>query len=236
MTDWFAGDVAERYDESTAGMPVEPVVDFLEPLAGGGALELAIGTGRIAVPLAERGHPRRRHRPLAGHGRAAAEEDGRDPGRRSATCRRRRSTARSRSSTSSSTRSSTCRRRSGRSRASRTPPRISSRAGAFVVEIMVPELQRLPLGDVFLLFDATPDTWAFDEYDLVTQGLTSHHFIARRRRVAATFRAVPLHLALGARPHGAARRAWSCASAGRTGTARRSPPRARSTSRSGRST
>jgi SAM-dependent methyltransferase len=55
MTDWFAGEIAERYDESTAGMPVEPVVDFLEPLAHGGALELAIGTGRIAVPLAERG-------------------------------------------------------------------------------------------------------------------------------------------------------------------------------------
>src|SRR5205823_12657899 len=54
MTDWFAGEVAARYDSSTAGMPVEPVVDFLEPVAGGGALELAIGTGRIAVPLAER--------------------------------------------------------------------------------------------------------------------------------------------------------------------------------------
>jgi SAM-dependent methyltransferase len=36
-------------------MPVEPVVDFLLPFASGGALELAIGTGRIAVPLAERG-------------------------------------------------------------------------------------------------------------------------------------------------------------------------------------
>jgi SAM-dependent methyltransferase len=55
MTDWFAGEIAERYDRSTAGMPVEPVVDFLEPLARGGALELAIGTGRIAVPLAQRG-------------------------------------------------------------------------------------------------------------------------------------------------------------------------------------
>lgn len=54
-TDWFAGAVAERYDEDTAGMPVEPVVDFLAPLAGGGALELAVGTGRIAVPLAARG-------------------------------------------------------------------------------------------------------------------------------------------------------------------------------------
>ena len=55
MTGYFAGDVAERYDESAAGLPVEPVVDFLLPLAAGGALELAIGTGRIAVPLAERG-------------------------------------------------------------------------------------------------------------------------------------------------------------------------------------
>ena len=55
MKDWFAGDVATRYDADTADMPVEPVVDFLEPLAGGGVLELAIGTGRIAVPLAERG-------------------------------------------------------------------------------------------------------------------------------------------------------------------------------------
>jgi SAM-dependent methyltransferase len=55
MTDWFAGEIAERYDSSTAGKPVEPVVDFLEPLAHGGALELAIGTGRVAVPLAARG-------------------------------------------------------------------------------------------------------------------------------------------------------------------------------------
>ena len=55
MRDWFADDVAARYDTSTAGMPVEPVVDFLLPLAGGGALELTVGTGRIAVPLAELG-------------------------------------------------------------------------------------------------------------------------------------------------------------------------------------
>jgi SAM-dependent methyltransferase len=55
VKDWFTGDVAARYDADTADMPVEPVVDFLLPFAGGGALELAIGTGRIAVPLAERG-------------------------------------------------------------------------------------------------------------------------------------------------------------------------------------
>ena len=55
MKDWFAGAVAARYDAETAHLPVEPVVDFLLPLAAGGALELAIGTGRVAVPLAERG-------------------------------------------------------------------------------------------------------------------------------------------------------------------------------------
>ena len=55
-TDWFAGAVAEHYDEDTVHLPVEPVVDVLVELAGGGAvLEFAIGTGRLAVPLAERG-------------------------------------------------------------------------------------------------------------------------------------------------------------------------------------
>jgi SAM-dependent methyltransferase len=54
--DYFAGPVAKRYDAETADMPVEPVVEFLADLAGEGpALELAIGTGRIALPLAERG-------------------------------------------------------------------------------------------------------------------------------------------------------------------------------------
>jgi SAM-dependent methyltransferase len=58
MKDWFAGDVAERYDAETADMEVEPVVDFLAALAGeGAALELAIGTGRIALPLGQRGVP-----------------------------------------------------------------------------------------------------------------------------------------------------------------------------------
>lgn len=56
MRDWFAGSIAERYDEQTAALPVEPVVDFLVELVGdGAALELGIGTGRIALPLAARG-------------------------------------------------------------------------------------------------------------------------------------------------------------------------------------
>lgn len=56
--DWFAGAAAERYDDDTADLPVDEVVDVLFDLArGGAALELAIGTGRIALPLAERGLP-----------------------------------------------------------------------------------------------------------------------------------------------------------------------------------
>ncbi len=56
--DWFAGTVAEHYDEDTVHLPVEPVVDVLVDLAhGGAALEFAIGTGRIALPLAQRGLP-----------------------------------------------------------------------------------------------------------------------------------------------------------------------------------
>jgi methylase of polypeptide subunit release factors len=58
--DYFGEGVAERYDESAAEMfepaVVDPVVDFLADLAGhGAALELGIGTGRIALPLAQRG-------------------------------------------------------------------------------------------------------------------------------------------------------------------------------------
>src|SRR2546421_8227671 len=51
----FGEDAAEIYDDEPRGDEVEAVA-FLERLAGGGpALELAIGTGRIALPLAARG-------------------------------------------------------------------------------------------------------------------------------------------------------------------------------------
>src|SRR5437763_1681872 len=54
--------VAQRYDEDEAEMfdpaVVEAAVDFLDELARGGpALELGVGTGRIALPLAARGVP-----------------------------------------------------------------------------------------------------------------------------------------------------------------------------------
>ena len=56
---WFPESVAADYDApGGANDPgvVEPMVEVLSELAGGGAvLELAVGTGRIAAPLAARG-------------------------------------------------------------------------------------------------------------------------------------------------------------------------------------
>lgn len=60
MKNWFDEPVAARYDDST-GPPfdqsvIEATVDFLAGLApDGSALELGVGTGRIALPLARRG-------------------------------------------------------------------------------------------------------------------------------------------------------------------------------------
>jgi SAM-dependent methyltransferase len=60
LEDHFGADVAALYDESVADRfdrsVLEPTIDLLAELAGDGAvLELAIGTGRVALPLAARG-------------------------------------------------------------------------------------------------------------------------------------------------------------------------------------
>ena len=62
MTDWFDGEVAATYDDPSDEMFAPALLDattaFLAGLAGRGrALELAIGTGRVALPLAARGVP-----------------------------------------------------------------------------------------------------------------------------------------------------------------------------------
>lgn len=58
--DIWNAEVAQRYDTPGSGMfspeVLQPAVDRLAQLAGEGrALEFAVGTGRVAVPLAERG-------------------------------------------------------------------------------------------------------------------------------------------------------------------------------------
>jgi SAM-dependent methyltransferase len=50
--------------------------------------------------------------------------------------------------------------------------------GCFVIETMVPQLQRLPPGETFQPFAVTAAHAGFDEYDVVTQAMTSHHYTA----------------------------------------------------------
>jgi SAM-dependent methyltransferase len=58
----FVGEIARTYDQPGIGMfsdgVLDATVDCLVDLAGGGtAMEFAIGTGRVAIPLAARGVP-----------------------------------------------------------------------------------------------------------------------------------------------------------------------------------
>ena len=58
--DWFGEDVAATYDDDTVELSepavLAPQVDLLAGLASGGpVLEFAVGTGRVAIPLAARG-------------------------------------------------------------------------------------------------------------------------------------------------------------------------------------
>jgi len=179
MTDFFAGDIAQRYDESTGPYfdpaAIEAAVDFLLPLARGGALELAIGTGRIAVPLAQRGvhvagidlSP-----DMVAELRRKTEEIPVEIGDMTTT---------SVEGTFSlvyivfnsifNLRTQELQVACFENAAAHLAP-----GGVFVVELMVPEVQRLPRGDKFLLFDVSADHVGFDEFDLVTQGLTSNHY------------------------------------------------------------
>ncbi len=53
--------------------------------------------------------------------------------------------------------------------------------GCFVIEVMLPDLQRLPAGETFRPFTVTPTRLGFDEYDVVRQGLISHHYCGEGR-------------------------------------------------------
>ena len=48
--------------------------------------------------------------------------------------------------------------------------------GRFLIEVGVPDLQRLPAGERFRPFTVTDDHLGMDEYDVATQRLISHHY------------------------------------------------------------
>jgi SAM-dependent methyltransferase len=180
--DYFGERIAERYDETAADMfdsaVVEPVVDLLADLAfDGTALELGIGTGRIALPLAQRG--------IRVHGIDLSEA----------------MVARLRTKPGAEQIEVTI-----GDFATTTVPRQFSVAylvfntimnlttqddqvacfsnvaahltpgGCFVIEVSVPDLQRLPPGETVRAFTVSDTRLGFDEYDIASQGLVSHHY------------------------------------------------------------
>ena len=47
--------------------------------------------------------------------------------------------------------------------------------GWFVIEVMIPELRRLPAGQNVVPFRVSPTRWAFDVYDIATQTMSSNY-------------------------------------------------------------
>jgi SAM-dependent methyltransferase len=178
--DQFGEAVAARYD----GGPmfsvevVGPTVDLLGELAGdGAALELGIGTGRIALPLAQRGVPvhgidlsqamvaRLREKP-------GSAEIGTTIGDFATT--RVEGTYRLVYLVFNTIMNLTT--QDAQVACFENAARHLEPGGSFLVEVMVPDLRRLPPGERYVVFDVEEGHVGVDEYDVVEQGLVSHHY------------------------------------------------------------
>ena len=179
---YFDERVAARYDDSEAEMfeaeAIDPVVEVLVELAGSGrALELGIGTGRIALPLARRG--------VSVHGidlskamvaRLRAKRDGEDIGVTigdfaSTTVDGSFSLAYLVFNTIMNLTTQAAQVACFHNAAAHLEP-----GGCFVIEVTIPDLRRLPPGETFHVFNASENHWGIDEYEIATQALMSHHF------------------------------------------------------------
>ena len=181
--DYFGERVADRYDESSADMfdpaVVDPVVDFLVELAGdGAALELGIGTGRIALPLARRG--------IRVHGidlseamvarlreKPGAETIGVTIGDfATTTVEGTFSVAYLVFNTIMNLTTQDEQVACFQNVAAHLEP-----GGCFVIEVGVPSLRRLPPGETIDVFSfESPTKFGLDEFDVARQGLVSHHY------------------------------------------------------------
>ena len=180
--DHFGEHVAARFDERYAHKAtpavVYPIVDFVAELAGAGAaLELGVGTGRVALPLAQRGVPvhgidlseamlaRLRTKP-------GAELVGVTVGDfATTTVEGSFSVAYIVANTIMNLTTQDEQVACFCNAAAHLEPN-----GRFVVEILVPRLQRLPPGETFQPFAVESTHLGFDEYDIARQGLVSHHY------------------------------------------------------------
>ena len=194
---YFDERVAARYDESAADMfdpaVVDPVVDLLVEFAGSGrALELGIGTGRIALPLAQRGvpvHGIEMSKAMVARLRAkpGGEEIGVTIGDfATTTVDGTFSVAYLVFNTIMNLTTQAAQVACFRNVAAHLEP-----GGCFVIEVGVPGLQSLPPGETFHVFHVSENRWGFDEFDVAIQGLTSHHFEivdGRAERFSTPFR------------------------------------------------
>ena len=180
---YFGERVAATYDESSAEMfdpaAVDPVVDFLVALAGSGrALELGVGTGRIALPLAHRGvlvHGIELSPAMAEqlHGKPGADRVGVTIGDfATAKVDGSFSVAYLVFNTIMNLTTQAAQAACFRNVAAHLEP-----GGRFVIEVLVPELRRLPPGETARVFRVSEARWGIDDYDVANQGLTSHHFL-----------------------------------------------------------
>jgi SAM-dependent methyltransferase len=178
----FGEAVAATYDESADEMfqpdVVGPTVDFLVELAGNGrALELGIGTGRIALPLATRGvevHGIELSKAMAARLRAKPGGDGIGVTIGDFATVRADGTfglAYLVFNTIMNLTTQAAQVDCFQNVAAHLDP-----GGRFVIEVGVPDLRRLPPGERFVVFDGSETHWGVDEYDVANQGLTSHHF------------------------------------------------------------
>jgi SAM-dependent methyltransferase len=182
---YFGEGVAASYDDDAADMydpaVLAPAVDFLAGLAGDGrALEFGVGTGRIALPLAERGvevHGIDLSEAMLARLRAkpGADRVGLTLGDFATTTvegpfRLAYLVFNTIGNLTTQEAQVAC----FRNAAGHLEP-----GGCFVIEMMMPALQRLPPGETVRPFHVSETYWGFDEYDVATQGLVSHHLTIR---------------------------------------------------------
>ncbi|MEU6579105.1 class I SAM-dependent methyltransferase [Streptomyces sp. NPDC046805] len=173
---------ADRYDAEAAEMSsaafLEPALAFLTELASGGrALEFAIGTGRVGVPLHERGVP------VAGielsEHMAAVLRRKIDEDTLPVTIGDMATTVVPGEFTlvylvfNTITNLLT---QDEQVECFRNAARHLAPGGRFVIELNVPPLRLLPPGQVAVPFDVSERHLGFDTFDLVEQILVSHHF------------------------------------------------------------
>jgi SAM-dependent methyltransferase len=178
---YFGEQIARNYDETSAEMfdpaVVGPAVEFLAGLANGGAaLELGVGTGRIALPLSETGIPVHGiEMSLAMVDRLRAKPGGE---RIPVTIGDMASVKAGESFSIAYLVFNTIMNLATQESQAACFQNVAGQlrpGGCFVIEVMVPDLQRLPPGETVRPFRVADDRLGFDEYDVAQQGLVSHH-------------------------------------------------------------